>query len=33
MEVGSLMDQGDGFHPAPPSLNPGPVENWIDGGH
>jgi hypothetical protein len=27
------VDQWDGFRPAPPSLNPGPVENWVDGGH
>jgi hypothetical protein len=33
IEVGSLMDQGDGFLPAPPSLNPGPLDSWVDGGH
>jgi hypothetical protein len=33
MEVSSLVDQWDGFRPAPPSLNPGPGENWADGGH
>jgi hypothetical protein len=33
MEVGSLMDLEESFFPALPTMNPRPLDSWVDGGH